>query len=183
MTSERKIVLVGGPMDGTVMWLPEARPPGYRDNSGVQWSPIVERYVRTGRVTKEGGGASKSLPIRLRRGEADGQGGGSARAVAHGVDVAGGVAVVAETVNIRVRPAEELVAYMVAWTYRGRRELIDCDSAQLAGTIAAMLAESGRTEVTVMEVAYEPDPEMARRAWKRITERIAAEGVEMAVFG
>lgn len=90
---------------------------------------------------------------------------------------------VTETVNIHLGPSTERVAYMVAWTYRGRRELIDCDSEHLAGTIAALLAESGRTEVTVMEVPYEHDPAMAKRVWKRLSERIAAEGVEMAVFG
>lgn len=88
---------------------------------------------------------------------------------------------VAETVNIRIGPSEQ-VAYMVAWTYRGQRELIDCDSERLAGSIAALLSESGRTEVTVMEVPYAPDPEMAKRVWKRIAARIAAEGVERAVF-
>lgn len=77
----------------------------------------------------------------------------------------------------------EAVAYMVAWTYRGRRELIDCDSEHLAGTIAAMLVESGRTDVTVTRVPYQPDPEMAKRVYQRIAERLAVEGVEMAVFG
>lgn len=87
----------------------------------------------------------------------------------------------AETVNIRIKPA--LVAYMVTWTYRGQRELIDCNSEQLAGTIAILLRESGREDVTVDEVPYEPDPEMAKRVRKRIAERLANEGVEMAVFG
>lgn len=88
---------------------------------------------------------------------------------------------VAETINIRIKP--DRVAYMIAWTYRGRRELIDCDSEHLAGTIAILLRESGREDVTVSETPYEPDPEMAKRVFKRITDRLAVEGVEMAVFG
>ena len=87
---------------------------------------------------------------------------------------------VAETVNIRIKP--DRVAYMVAWTYRGQRELIDCDSEHLAGTIAVLLRESGREDVAVTQVPYEHDPEMAKRVWKRIAARIAAEGVERAVF-
>lgn len=75
------------------------------------------------------------------------------------------------------------VCYMVTWTWFGRRHLIDCDTADLAGTIALLLSETGRQDVTVMEVPYEPpDPEMAARVRRRIAERLAAEGVEMAVF-
>lgn len=77
---------------------------------------------------------------------------------------------------------DAMIAYMVAWTHLGKRELIDCDSQLLAGTIAVLLRESGREDVSVMEVPYEPDPEMAQRVWARIQARIAAEGVEMAVF-
>lgn len=77
----------------------------------------------------------------------------------------------------------ERMVYMVTWSYRGKRELIDCDSRELAGTIAVLLSESGRDNVMVTEVPYEPDPEMAKRVWKRIAERMATEGVEMAVFG
>jgi hypothetical protein len=33
------------------------------------------------------------------------------------------------------------------------------------------------------DVPYEHDPELAYRVWKRIAERIATEGVAMAVFG
>ena len=76
-----------------------------------------------------------------------------------------------------------VMAYMVAWRYGGRRHLIDCDSEHIAGMIAILLRESGRDDVTVTEVPYEPDPEMAKRVRKRIAERLANEGVEMAVFG
>lgn len=86
---------------------------------------------------------------------------------------------VAETVNIRIGT----VAYVVTWTYRGRRELIDCDSDHMAGTIAMLLRESGREDVAVTQVPYERDPERAARVRKRIAERLAVEGVEMAVFG
>lgn len=57
---------------------------------------------------------------------------------------------------------------MVTWTYRGHRELIDCDSEQLAGTIAVLLAEASRESVAVSEVEYEPDPEMKGRIWERL---------------
>ena len=87
----------------------------------------------------------------------------------------------AETVNIRIKPA--CIAYMVTWTYRERRELIDCDSEHLAGTIAVLLRESGREDVAVTQVPYERDPEMTKRVFKRITDRLAVEGVELAVFG
>lgn len=88
---------------------------------------------------------------------------------------------VAETVNIRIQPAG--VAYMVTWTYRGQRELIDCDSEHLAGTIAVLLRESGREDVAVTQVPYERDPERAARVRKRIAERLAGDGVDMGVFG
>lgn len=76
----------------------------------------------------------------------------------------------------------EMVAYMVAWTYQNRRHLIDCDSQRLAGLIAALMSEAGRADVTVMEVPYEPDPEMAARVKCRIQDRIAGQGVDMAAF-
>lgn len=66
----------------------------------------------------------------------------------------------------------EMVAYMVAWTYQNRRHLIDCDSQRLAGLIAALMSEAGRSDVTVMEVPYEEDAEMKARIWARVQARI-----------
>ena len=78
----------------------------------------------------------------------------------------------------------EQLAYMVAWTYRGERRLVDFDSESMANAFTVLLAEAnGRTDISVLRVPYQRDPEMAKRVFRRITEKIATEGVEMAVFG
>lgn len=78
----------------------------------------------------------------------------------------------------------EAVAYMVAWTYLGVRRLVDFDSESTVNAFTLLLAEApGREDIQVSRVPYQRDPEMAKRVWKRLAERIATEGVEMAVFG
>lgn len=71
--------------------------------------------------------------------------------------------------------------FMVAWTYGGRRHVIDVDSETLAATMAVALAELGRTELAISGHDYEIDAETTNRIKARIMERINLDGVRQAM--
>jgi len=68
-------------------------------------------------------------------------------------------------------------AYMVTWRYMSRPYLVDFDSETMAESFALLLAEADRVDVKLTGVEYEPDPEMAKRVWARIEERIRGEAL------